>query len=505
MVPLETLFNRALDAVVGMDESGHVTAWNGSAEEIFGWSREEALGALMGDLIVPPQYREAHARGLAHYNRTGEGPVLEQRIQITAMHRDGHEFPVELSIFPMREERCFYAFIRSMVAEEAARREQEFRAREADALLAVAQKLLDDVSLDEFTQFCLDTVCSVSGMKAGHFHVVRGTGRQARLHPTGIWHLADPRLAPVVEVTAPLRFRRGEGLPGRAWQSGQLEALENLSASDQFVRRDTFSQVGLTRAVALPVSQGGQVHGVLEFFGTEEARLDSELLRMLQTIGSQIGVAIRRKESAEHRETLRREMSHRVGNSLTVLASIYRSCSKVAKDKAELDEAFLGRLMAVGRANRIAVEDGGQGLALPALIRAAIGILPDHGSITIETPELVVGGETVMPLALVLNELATNTLKHNAAYEDARLSICGRYDTTQGHLVLEWRETRNAPLASTPSDPERIGFGTQLIQLMVEGRLDGTCERKLDETGFLCTLRLPTDRIAAPADPAPPG
>ena len=179
--------------------------------------------------------------------------------------------------------------------------------------------------------------------------------------------------------------------------------------------------------------------------------------------------------------------------------------TKVAKDKAELDEAFLGRLMAVGRANRIAVEDGGQGLALPALIRAAIGILPDHGSITIETPELVVGGETVMPLALVLNELATNTLKHNAAYEDARLSICGRYDTTQGHLVLEWRETRNAPHASTPSDPERIGFGTQLIQLMVEGRLDGTCERKLDETGFLCTLRLPTDRIAASADPAPPG
>ena len=64
MVPLETLFNRALDAVVGMDESGRVTAWNGSAEEIFGWSREEALGASMGDLIVPPQYREAHARGL---------------------------------------------------------------------------------------------------------------------------------------------------------------------------------------------------------------------------------------------------------------------------------------------------------------------------------------------------------------------------------------------------------------------------------------------------------
>ncbi|WP_417525330.1 sensor histidine kinase [Marinovum sp.] len=502
MVSLQSLFDRALDAVVGMDDAGRVTAWNGSAEEIFGWSRDEALGASMGDLIVPPQHREAHAKGLAHYNRTGEGPVLEQRIRITALHREGHEFPVELSIFPMPGEKSFYAFIRSMVVEEAARRQQELRAREGEALLAVAQKLLDDVSLDDFTQFCLDTICSVSGMEAGHFHVVRGTGDQACLRPTGIWHLADPRFGPVAEVTTPLRFRRGEGLPGRAWASGSLEALDDLVACDQFLRREVFARVGLTRAVALPVSHGGQVHGVLEFFGTEEARLDDELLRMLQTIGSQIGVAIRRKESNEHRETLRREMSHRVGNSLTVLASIYRSCSRVAKDKAELDEAFLGRLMAVGQANRIAVEDGGRGLAMPALIRAAIEILPYHDSIAIETPELFVSGENVMPLVLVLNELATNTLKHTAAYEDTHLSIRGQVEPDQSHFVLEWRETRATPLSAPPPAPERVGFGTQLIQLMVEGRLGGSITRQLDETGFACTLRLPTERISAPADVA---
>ncbi len=506
MKHLESLFDRALDAVVGMDEAGLVVAWNGAAEEMFGWPRADAMGSSMGDLIVPPQHREGHARGLAHYNRTGEGPVLEQRVRITALHRDGAEFPIELSIFPMPGdggERIFYAFIRSMAAEEAARRAQDLRAREGEALLAVAQKLLEDVSLDEFTQFCLDSVCAVSGMEAGHFHVVRGRGPHARLHPTGIWHLADPRFQPVVEATRAVRFGLGEGLPGRAWQSGQLQALFDLPASCQFIRRSAFEEVGLTRAVALPVRQGGEIHGVLEFFGTLHARLDEEVLRMLQTVGSQIGVALHRKEHAEHRETLRREMSHRVGNSLSVLASIYRSCSREARTKDELDEAFLGRLVAVGQANRMAVEDASESVALPALIREAISILPERDRISIEAPDMAVDRDSVMPLALVLNELATNALKHGSSCEDSRLAVRARFDGSHENLVLEWREHRAVPLAAPPPTPERVGFGTKLMQHMVEGRLGGIFERCLDEAGFRVMLRLPRERLEAQTELAP--
>lgn len=498
MKHLESLFDRALDAVVGMDEAGLVVAWNGSAEDMFGWSRAEAIGASMGDLIVPPLHRDAHARGLEHYNHTGEGPVLEQRVRITALHRNGSEFPVELSIFPMPSEgsaRIFYAFIRSMAAEEAARRAHELRAREGEALLAVAQKLLDDVSLDEFTQFCLDTVCAVAGMEAGHLLVVRGQDANARLHPTDIWHLATPHFQPVKEVTRTVRFAPGQGLPGRAWQSGQLQSLTDLGSSCQFARRDVFEQVGLTRAVALPVWHGGQIHGVLEFFGTSKARLDEELLRMLQTVGSQIGVAIRRKENAEHRETLRHEMNHRVGNSLSVLASIYRSCSRAALSKDELDDAFLGRLEAVGRANRMAIEDACQGAALPALIDDAIGLLPDRSRISIEAPEMIVDRDSVMPLALVLNELATNALKHGSSCEESRLAIQAKLDEVEEELVLRWSELRAVPLSALPTTPKRVGFGTKLMQLMVEGRLGGSLERTLDEAGFHVVMRLPLDRL----------
>ncbi|TAL09100.1 MAG: PAS domain S-box protein, partial [Nitrospirae bacterium] len=69
----------ALDAVVGMDTEGSITYWNPRSEAIFGWTRSEAVGRKMSDLIIPPQHREAHERGLRHFLATGSGPVLNRR------------------------------------------------------------------------------------------------------------------------------------------------------------------------------------------------------------------------------------------------------------------------------------------------------------------------------------------------------------------------------------------------------------------------------------------
>jgi diguanylate cyclase (GGDEF)-like protein/PAS domain S-box-containing protein len=79
-----------------------VEAWNQRAVATFGWSRDEAMGRPLAELIIPPESRAAHQRGLAHYLATGEGPILSKRVEVTALHRDGREFPVELTIWPVR-------------------------------------------------------------------------------------------------------------------------------------------------------------------------------------------------------------------------------------------------------------------------------------------------------------------------------------------------------------------------------------------------------------------
>ncbi|MCZ4260566.1 PAS domain S-box protein [Limimaricola sp. G21655-S1] len=498
MQHLESLFDRALDAVVGMDDQGRITAWNGAAEAIFGWRRAEALGRLMGDVIVPPQHRDAHAKGLARYNRTGVGPVLETKVRITALHRSGREFPVELSIFPMQADdgtHCFYAFIRSLAAEEAHRREQELRAREADILLRVAQKLLEDISVEAFTRFCLDEVCSVAGLDAGHLFFVRGAGGQSVLLPSGIWHISDARFGPVVEASRACRFAIGEGLPGRAWQAGDLVVQRDLAADAHFARRRSFCEVGLTRGMALPIRQSGEVHAVLELYGTEASRFDAALLQLVRTVGTQVGIAIRRKQGAEQREMLRREVVHRVNNSLAVASSIFRSCARTAGSMEELSEAYLNRVQAIGQANRLSLEDARQGVPLDRLIREAVGLLPNANVLPITVPDLIIDSDCVMPLSLILNELATNGLKYGGLGTEADLAISGRVCVDPGDLCLTWQERLHVPHQSAPTPSERVGFGSQLLRSMVEGRLGGAFEREIDAAGFRFELRVPLGRI----------
>jgi len=116
------ILDGAYDAFIAIDTDGLIIDWNPQAEITFGWSRSEAIGKSLQSTIIPPQYREAHTRGFQRFLKTGEGPVLNKRIEITALHHDGHEFPVELSISPVRSRDTyrFYAFVRDITSRKRA-------------------------------------------------------------------------------------------------------------------------------------------------------------------------------------------------------------------------------------------------------------------------------------------------------------------------------------------------------------------------------------------------
>ena len=94
-----TVIETASDAFVGIDDRGRVVEWNRKAEELFGWTTGEAIGRPMVEMIVPEQYRRAHERGFARFRQSGYGPVLGRTVELSAVTRNGHEFPIELSIW----------------------------------------------------------------------------------------------------------------------------------------------------------------------------------------------------------------------------------------------------------------------------------------------------------------------------------------------------------------------------------------------------------------------
>ncbi|MEO7197419.1 MAG: PAS domain S-box protein, partial [Solirubrobacterales bacterium] len=116
------ILETARDAFMAIDELGLITDCNPAAELTFGWTREEMLGAELAQLVIPEAHREAHRRGIAHFLASGEGPVLGKRLELTALHREGREFPIELTISALqtREGYSFNAFLRDISERKAA-------------------------------------------------------------------------------------------------------------------------------------------------------------------------------------------------------------------------------------------------------------------------------------------------------------------------------------------------------------------------------------------------
>jgi len=120
---LRPILETALDAVVVMKSDGIVADWNNRAAAVFGWSREEAVGRVMADLVIPERYREAHRKGLRRYLESGKGEVVGRRIEVSGLRKNGEEFLVELSISPIqdRENILFIDFLRDITELQALR------------------------------------------------------------------------------------------------------------------------------------------------------------------------------------------------------------------------------------------------------------------------------------------------------------------------------------------------------------------------------------------------
>ena len=121
---IRLIIENALDAVIGMDPNGYVTGWNRQAEIVFGWPREEILGRRLSETIIPPAMRVLHEQGLRHFHQTGEGPVIGRRVEVDALHRDGHTITVEMAVTPIVTGDgtllSFSAFVRDISERKAA-------------------------------------------------------------------------------------------------------------------------------------------------------------------------------------------------------------------------------------------------------------------------------------------------------------------------------------------------------------------------------------------------
>ncbi|MDX6647568.1 MAG: hypothetical protein QOK40_3295 [Miltoncostaeaceae bacterium] len=306
----------AHDAFVAIDAAGAVCDWNRQAEEVFGWTRSEAMGRGLDELVIPQGQRAAARRLLERFLATGDGPGLHRRQELVALHRDGHEFPVEVTIsaLALNGGHRVNAFARDI----SERRRAE---RYVGAQHAVTRVLAESASLEEAGPRILETLGTVLGWDVGMLWSV--DLRTRRLRCDDVWHdagLADLDVGP---PSRELPLSAAAGLPGTVWETGEPAWLDDPSAGADAPQRAAAARLGLRSAIALPIRSHGEVLAVIEFARRERWRPDGELIAMMATIGSQLGQFFERKRAEREADRLKDEFFALVSHELrTPLTSI---------------------------------------------------------------------------------------------------------------------------------------------------------------------------------------
>ena len=316
---LRLLLDVSLDAVVVMDAAGAIAEWNDHAATMFGRTRDEAVGREMAALIIPEQHRVAHRTGLTHFLATGEGPILNQRIEITALRRTGVEFPVELTVIPLQlaDRQVFIGSLRDFTDRRRTEVERQRQAVKAEALYRIIAFAAESHTFEEALRVCLDCVHRLTEWPVGHVYLPTERAPIV-LMPTALWHGADDaRYAPLREITESTYLSPGEGLPGNVWQSRTPLWIADVDTDLRFARKRD-GGVGVKSVFAFPIISHAKVIAVVEFFAHEAEEPSFDMLMALRSIGDQVGRVFerRRAEDALREQTEALETAYRINLSL---------------------------------------------------------------------------------------------------------------------------------------------------------------------------------------------
>lgn len=295
------IMNSALDAIISIDEAGLITFWNPQAEQTFGWSAEEITGKSLTDTIIPPQYREMHQKGMELYRQTGKGPVLNKIIEISAVNRSGAEFPIELTIIPVRYNGSvsFSAFIRDI----SLRKKAEEKILKANRLYFFISQVNQMIVRTTNQETLFKEACRIA-VELGKFSLAW----------IGLVDEATESVVPVVYAgeenkylseIKPISIKdipEGHGPTGQAIRNGQYYICNDIEADPAMAPwKDAALSRGYRSSMALPIIKFGKVIGAFSFYAPVKNFFDDSEIALLEEATGDVAFALEVFEKEEMR------------------------------------------------------------------------------------------------------------------------------------------------------------------------------------------------------------
>jgi PAS domain S-box-containing protein len=333
---LDQLFTLSLDMLCIAGFDGYFKRINPAWEGTLGIPTEELLSRPYVDFVHPDD-REASIREAEKLDQGALTISFENRYRSA----DGTYLWLLWNATPNKSLRLIFA-----VARDITQRKQTER-RLATGY-AVTKLLADAESLEMASPEILKAICEGLGWELGAIWGVEDSGETIQC--LAIWHLPQVEFREFVSATRQISFKRGVGLPGRVWASGQSAWIPDVPNDDNFPRAPLAEAEGLHAAFCFPIRTGERVLGAVEFFSREIRKLEGELVEMFDSIGSQIGQFIERRRAetdlklyADYLEAAR-HVQEKDAKRLAALVKELEIAKKKAEEATRAKSEFLANM-----------------------------------------------------------------------------------------------------------------------------------------------------------------
>jgi diguanylate cyclase (GGDEF)-like protein/PAS domain S-box-containing protein len=292
------IIDTASDAFVAADERGRIIAFNPQAEQLTGYRRDEVLGKSVSETLVPERFREAFDRERQSFVDTGRSELINHPIEFVGMHRDGREFPVEMTVSPMRERDgwVFNSFVRDITGRKQAERQIRDHAEDLARVAEVARDLAGVTDAHAARPAICRAACDLAGAKTSILYEPDAKGQE--LVSTAVVG------AQVEQIHLPFAGRPSGATT--AFSSGQALFVADLEKTAT-IAQEVREALGVVSAMWQPVVRNGVSIGILTLAWSERVEDPGDRIRsLLGLLAAEAAVAIERADLLARLEAVAR-------------------------------------------------------------------------------------------------------------------------------------------------------------------------------------------------------
>jgi PAS domain S-box-containing protein len=479
-------FRSALDAGrIGLwswDLRSHQLAWSTKLEDFHGRREETFEGTF-----------SIAAEDLKSQDATGVLAAIGKTLQTHEPCRVEYRLPGPSE----REERWFEASVTVITQDGAAvqllgmcrdvterlrvNREVRVRARQQETLARLGERALTEGDLQKFFNDVVTTVGEILDLEMvkilelvpgdAELLLRAGIGWQAGL--VGTANVATTR----------------DTQAGYTLASGRPVIVEDLASETRFTGAPLLKTHGVVSGLTAPIAgRDGRAYGVLGAHTAKRRKFNDYDVAFLAAVANVVAGAIQRRQLDQRHELMIRELRHRSGNLFSQLLALFSQTAKNSRGIADLVAKYEARVLALANAHRLITEGGWKSTSLSELLNTLLAPFLDR--ISFSGPNVFLEPDPTFGLSMAVHELATNASKHGSlSSPSGRVELSWSVTRTQQGLtlILEWKESRGP----APRRIRRAGFGSRLINMVIERQLNGQVEQSFTAEGLHTRLTVP--------------